>query len=75
MITRTEAVAIFQSYNRSFSDRVEAQIRSAASAGLTSIDVPYGNVTNAIAAAVAAELTAAGWTVVNNVAGKTITIS
>lgn len=75
MITKAEAIAIFQAYNQGFSKRVEAQIRNAAASGLTSLVISYGAVTNPVAAAVATELVASGWTVDNNVAGKTITIS
>jgi len=75
MITKTEAVVLFNNFNASFSSRVDALIRSAASSGLTSVSIPYGNVTNAVAVAVAAELTAAGWTVNNDAANKIVTIS
>lgn len=75
MITKTEAIVLFNTYNASFSRRVDAQLRAAASAGLTSAVIGYEFVTNAVAAAVAAELVAAGWTVVNDSTARTVTIS
>jgi hypothetical protein len=76
IITRVDAVSIFQNdYQRKFPDRVDAQIRAAAASGLTSLTIGYGGVSNAVAAAVATELTAGGWTVTNDSTAKTITIS
>lgn len=75
MITRAEAIILFNTYNNNFSRRVDAQLRAAASAGLTSAVIGYEFVTNAVAAAVAAELIAGGWTVVNDSVGRTVTVS
>lgn len=75
MISKTEAIQLFNAFNNTFSARVEAQIRSAASSGLTSVTISYGTVPNAIAAATGAELTAAGWTVAVDTTAKTVTIS
>ena len=75
MVTKNEAIALFTTYNQGFSQRVDAMLRAAASNGQTSLVIPYGNVTNAIAAAVAAELQSAGWTIVNDSTAKTVTVS
>lgn len=75
MITKAEAVTLFTSFNLGFSQRVSALLRAAASAGQTSVTVSYGGVTDVVAAAVAAELSAAGWTVTNDAVGKTVVIS
>jgi len=75
MITKAEATVLFNTYNNSFSRRVDAQLRAAASAGLTSAVISYEFVTAPVAAAVAAELVAAGWTVVNDSTARTVTIS
>jgi hypothetical protein len=77
MITRPEAIAIFQAYNRSFPDRVESLIRSAAAAGQTSLVINYGaqNVTDAVATTTRDQLTAAGWTAAVDTTAKTLTIS
>jgi hypothetical protein len=75
MITKNDAIVLFNNYNAGFSQRVDQLIRSAASSGLTNVVISYANVTNAVANSVAAELISAGWSVVNDAPGKTITIS
>ncbi len=77
MISRTEAIAIFQDYRQKFSTRVDGAIRAAAGSGVTTLTINYGaqNVTDAIAAATVTELQAAGWTASQDTNAKTISVS
>lgn len=75
MISKAEATTLFNAFNQGFSQRVDSQIRAAASAGLTSVEISYGGVTTPIANAVAAELLAVGWNVVNDSVNKVVTVS
>lgn len=77
MISRNEAIAIFQAYRAAFPTRVENAIRSAASAGVTTLVINYGaqNVTDAIATSTRDDLIAAGWTSSVDTGAKTLSIS
>ena len=77
MISRTEAIAIFQDYRQKFSSRVDSAVRAAAGAGVTTLTINYGaqNVTDAIATATRDELIAAGWTATVDTNAKTLAIS
>lgn len=76
LITKAEAIAIFQDYQRKFADRVDAQIQSLAAGGQPPFVIGYGGVNNSTAQAVATELqTSGGWTVTNDNVAKTITLT
>jgi hypothetical protein len=76
LTTKAEALALFQNYQRTFADRVDSQILSAATGSQPPFVIGYGGVSNAVALAVATELQNTGlWTVTNDNTAKTITLT
>lgn len=75
IITKVEATKVANAFNQMLFERAFNQIASAAQAGLLSTIVPYGNANAAAATLANGQLTVAGWTVVQDDIGRTLTIS
>lgn len=75
MITKIQANRIIAGYNSFFFDRIASALEAGARGGVLGGVFSYGSASNTDADAANTALSAAGWSVIQDNVGKTLTVS